>query len=75
MTIPTEAMDRWNWVQIGMALKAHFGDGGLELWDAWSRQSEHYDRRGLERAWRSFRRGGVTIATVFHYAREYHRAA
>jgi putative DNA primase/helicase len=68
-------MDRRRWVQIGMALKAHFGDSGLELWDAWSRQSEHYDRKGLERTWRSFRRSGVTIATVFHYAREYRRAA
>jgi hypothetical protein len=75
MSISTEAMDRRRWVQIGMALKAHFGDSGLELWDAWSRQSEHYDRKGLERTWRSFRRSGVTIATVFHYAREYRRAA
>ena len=75
MSIPTEAMDRWKWVQIGMGLKAHFGEGGLELWDGWSRQSEHYDRRGLERVWRSFRRSGVTIATVFHYAGEYRRAA
>lgn len=75
MSIPTEAMDRWKWVQIGMGLKAHFGEGGLELWDAWSRRSKHYDRRGLERAWRSFRRSGVTIATVFHQAREHRRAA
>ena len=75
MSIPTEAMDRCKWVQIGMALKAHFGDSGLELWDAWSRQSQHYDRKGLERVWRSFRRGGVTIATVFHHAREHCRAA
>jgi hypothetical protein len=37
MSIPTEAMDRCKWVQIGMALRAHFGDSGLELWDAWSR--------------------------------------
>ena len=75
MSIPTESMDRCKWVQIGMALKAHFGDSGLELWDAWSRQSQHYERKGLERVWRSFRRGGVTIATVFHYAREHCRAA
>ena len=75
MSIPIEAMDRCKWVQIGMALNAHFGDSGLELWDAWSRQSQHYDRKGLERVWRSFRRGGVTIATVFHYARERRRAA
>jgi hypothetical protein len=75
MSIPTETMDRWQWVQIGMALKAHLGDGGLELWDAWSRRSERYDRKGLERTWRSFRRGGVSIATVFHYAKEYHHAA
>jgi Primase C terminal 2 (PriCT-2)/RepB DNA-primase from phage plasmid len=75
MSIPAEAMDHCKWVQIGMALRAHFGDSGLELWDAWSRQSQHYDRNGLERVWRSFRRSGVTIATVFHYAREHCRAA
>jgi putative DNA primase/helicase len=75
MTIPTAASDRWQWVQIRMALKAHFGDGGLALWDEWSRQSEHYDRRGLERVWRSFRGSGLTIGTVYHYAKEYRRAA
>jgi hypothetical protein len=74
MAIPTEAIDRRTWVQIGMALKAHFGDSGLELWDAWSRQSEHYDRKGLERTWNSFRGSGVTAATIFHLAREHGRA-
>ena len=75
MSIPTELLDRWQWVRIGMALKAHFGDGGLALWDTWSRQSEHYERRGLERVWRSFRGSGLTIGTVYYYAKEYRRAA
>ena len=60
-------------MRVGMALKAHLGDRGMELWDAWSGQSEQYDRKGLK-TWNSFRGGGVTVATIFHLAREHGRA-
>jgi hypothetical protein len=63
------ADDRDVWLQCGMAIKDHFGDSGCSLWDEWSRQSKKYDERDQERTWRSFRRNGITIATVFHHAK------
>ena len=64
--IPMGRIGRAEWIAIGMALKSHFGDKrGLALWDKFSR-GEHYDRKGLERRWKSFKGSGVTIATIFH---------
>jgi hypothetical protein len=57
------------WLQCGMAIKDHFGDSGRPLWDAWSRQSDKYNERDQEQTWRSFKRNGITIATVFHRAK------
>jgi hypothetical protein len=75
MSIPVSAVDREGWVRIGMALRSEYGADGLELWDAWSRQSEHYGRKGLERVWKSFRGNGVTVATIFYLATEHGRVA
>jgi hypothetical protein len=69
------ADDRETWWRVGAALKSHFGDVGRGLWDSWSASSEKYDPRTQERIWKSFRRSGVTIATIFHLAREHSRVA
>ena len=66
--IPAE--DREVWLRVGMALRGHFGDVGRTIWDEWSTTSQKYDPRTQERVWKSFRGGGVTIATIFHLARE-----
>jgi hypothetical protein len=59
------------WMRIGMALKAELGDAGRSLWDEWSRSSSKYDERGQNTAWTSFKReDGVTIATLFHEAKQ-----
>jgi Primase C terminal 2 (PriCT-2)/RepB DNA-primase from phage plasmid len=63
------ADDRDIWLQCGMALKDHFGGAGRPLWDEWSGQSAKYDERDQEQTWRSFKRNGITIATVFHHAK------
>jgi hypothetical protein len=66
--IPADGRDMW--LEVGMALHAHLGEAGRDLWDSWSRTSPKYDARDQDRTWRSFgKRSGVTIATVFHYAR------
>jgi putative DNA primase/helicase len=75
MRIPVDRMNRHDWVRIGMALHSHFGAAGLRLWEEWSRQSEHHNRPGLVKTWKSFKAGGVTVATVFHYAREHRHVA
>jgi hypothetical protein len=65
------ADDREVWRNVGMALKLEFGDAGHSLWDEWSHSSSKYDERGQNTAWQSFKReDGVTIATLFHYAKQ-----
>jgi hypothetical protein len=65
------ADDRKTWLDIGMALKHEFGDGGRELFDEWSTTSQEYDRPDQEKTWQSLgKRDGIGIGTLFHYARE-----
>jgi hypothetical protein len=58
------------WLQMGMAIKAHMGEAGRPLWDAWSRRSNKYDEKDQEKTWRSFQKDGITIATLFHHAKQ-----
>ena len=44
---------------------------GFELWDGWCSQSEHHNPAGLEAKWRSFRRSGVSIGTIYHLAQKH----
>jgi putative DNA primase/helicase len=62
------ADDRETWVQMGMAVKAELGDGGFDLWDEWSRTSDRYSESDARSVWRSFKAGGITIATLFKEA-------
>jgi hypothetical protein len=64
------AHDRDPWLQCGMAIKHHFGDSGRSLWDDWSRQSAKFDERGQEQTWKSFRRNGISISTLFYHAQQ-----
>jgi hypothetical protein len=64
-----DADDRDTWLKIGMALSGTFGEGGRPLWDAWSSQSPKFSEAGQNKAWRSFRRRGRTIGTVFELRR------
>ena len=67
------ASDRTVWRDVGFGLKNHFGDGGWEIFDAWSRTApESYDAEQNRRQWESFKPdGGMTIATVFHLAKQH----
>jgi hypothetical protein len=65
--IPPE--DREIWRDVGMALKDHLGEAGRRLWNDWSRRcAAKFDERDQEQQWRSFKREGITVATIFHYA-------
>jgi hypothetical protein len=64
------ADDRSVWLECGMAIKAHLGDGGRPLWDDWSRQSAKFDQRDQDTTWRGFRRNGIAIGTLFHHAKQ-----
>lgn len=57
-----------DWVRVGMAL--YEVPGGYSLWDQWSRGSEKYDERIMERKWKTFRGGGVSFSTLAYMAKE-----
>lgn len=60
--------DRDTWLRIGIVL---FNEGlSCELWDAKSQTSSKWDPRGCATAWRSFRKGTLTQATLWAWLRE-----
>ena len=61
------------WVKIGMSLEGHYGQAGEALFDEWSRTAKiagKYNERDLKTTWRSFRGSGITIGTLFCFARD-----
>jgi hypothetical protein len=70
--IPASMMND-DWVQIGMSLKAEFGDSGFKIWDDWSRTSpeKYAGESDMQSRWRSFKREGISIGTLFHVAKQY----
>jgi putative DNA primase/helicase len=64
--VPADSRDTW--VQMGMAVKAELGEGGFDLWDEWSATSDAYSESDTRAVWRSFKAGGITIATLFKEA-------
>ncbi len=69
----TDSDDRDQWLKIGMALHAEFAgsDEGFDLWSHWSRQSLKFNERDQRHKWKSFRRSGVGIGTLFEIAKGY----
>lgn len=73
LALITDSDDRDQWLKIGMALHAEFAgsDEGFDLWSHWSRQSLKFDDRDQSQKWKSFRRSGVGIGTLFEIAKSY----
>ncbi|KVN27337.1 topoisomerase [Burkholderia pyrrocinia] len=65
------ADDRDTWVQMGMAIKAELGEDGFDFWDDWSRSASSYNEADAKSVWKSFRSGGITIASLFKRAIEH----
>jgi hypothetical protein len=66
------ADDRDIWLQVGMALKAELGDGGRPIWDNWSATCpKKFKDRDQDKTWRSFRRNGIGIGTLFFHAQQH----
>lgn len=64
--------DYETWLTLGMALHSTGAFWARELWDSWSRQSEKFDARKQATSWASFTRDGhVTIASLFHLAKQH----
>jgi hypothetical protein len=75
--IDVKACGYEDFLRVGMALKEldwERSDGtsiSFDIWDEWCQRSEHYNQAGLEFKWKSFRRTGVTVGTVYHLAQQH----
>jgi putative DNA primase/helicase len=66
------ADDRDVWLKVGFALESELGAHGRALWDQWSAKCPHkFNQNDQQYTWKSFKRDGVSIATLFHYAKQY----
>lgn len=60
---------RDEWVRVGMAIKAEFGDVGFDLFNDWSMSSDKYDRKNMRGTWKSIKAsGGTNIGSLFKKA-------
>lgn len=69
-TIPIEYKD---WIKIGQALYAGFGERGKALWDMFLNNPNYHDtQRSLNTHWRSFASvRSITLASLFYVAEQY----
>ncbi len=70
---PAYLDDRNNWYQLGAALHWTRWDGGYELWTEASRKSSKFDEEDQRKTWAGFREdrdNPITLATIFHSARD-----
>ncbi|MDP3263920.1 MAG: VapE family protein [Tabrizicola sp.] len=70
--IPGDGADYDTWREIGMALHSAAGgsDDGFATWCDWSKQDKRFKAREHRDKWKSFRRSGIGIGTLFHIAKE-----
>lgn len=66
---PSRADDYNEWCTVGMILKS-IDDSLLYEWDNWSRQSSKYKPGECEKKWKSFKKNGVSIGTLAHWAKQ-----
>ena len=62
--------DRDLWIRVGMALKNTMCKSARGLWDEWSQKSDKYDPKDQDRTWKSFNPNNITIASIFHEAKQ-----
>ena len=74
--IPNEGYgSRDHWITVGMAIHSELNnDLGLTLWSAWSAEDPVYaedwseNNNPCEGPWKSFKKGAVTLGTLFYLA-------
>lgn len=61
--------DYQEWIDMGMALQAGFGEAGFNVWVNWSATQPGYkDESDCRAHWRTFKNQGITLGTLFHKA-------
>lgn len=62
--------DRDTWLQMGMAIKAEFGENGFEVWDKWSERADSYKAKDARAVWKSFKKRGIGIGSLIKQAQD-----
>lgn len=68
------AGSRDHWIKVGMAIHSELSDDlGLTLWSAWSAEDPEFsddwvESNPCEEVWKSFKKGSVTLGTLFWLA-------
>jgi len=62
--------DRETWVNVGMALKNTRSVQAKGIWTEWSMKSDKFDPVDSEKKWKTFKPSDITIATIFHIAKQ-----
>jgi putative DNA primase/helicase len=65
------ADDRDTWVRCGMAIQSEIGADGFDIWDEWSRSAGNYNSTAARNVWKSFKSGGITIASLYKEAKSH----
>jgi len=63
-------IERSTWVSMGMALQSEYGDAARGVWMDWSRQADSFKELDARAVWKSFKGVGVSIASLYHEARQ-----
>ena len=64
-----DADDYDDWIKVGMALQFELGNGGLAVWEKWSRKSDKFQEGLCEKKWRGFNdEGGITGGSLYYLA-------
>lgn len=63
-------VERATWVMCGMALQSEFGDAARDIWMDWSRGAASFNELSARSVWKSFRGTGVSMASLFHEAKQ-----
>jgi hypothetical protein len=65
----TPREDYESWLAVGMALHS-VNPGFLTNWVEWSRGCSNFNEEECLAKWTSFKKHGITIGTLYHYARQ-----
>lgn len=60
--------DREAWILAGMAISAELGPSGYAIWDEWGRQGATHSEKDARSVWKSFKKNGVGIGSLFSAA-------
>jgi len=58
-----------SWLRVGMALFT-VSENLLGAWEQWSQHSSKYTPGICEKKWRSFKKGGIGLGSLIHWAKE-----